>query len=150
MSFSALVKRMCLGMRIRSQSLLEEEMKGARSPASPLRDTAPGQCKHFVRAKVDAYENRIPAHYSKGHTFWVGQRGCGYAKQRRDEENGNQHPVVPHPHWQGIPFAINLQWRMLKKAGMRFPASLSILVGIKNTHDSRIPKLTIARGVRFG
>ncbi len=35
-------------------------------------DAAPGQCKHFVGVKMDAYENRIPIHYIKGHPFWVG------------------------------------------------------------------------------
>jgi len=47
------------GMRIRPQSLLEEEKKGERNPASPSRDTAPGFAKHFGRS-WNAYENRIP------------------------------------------------------------------------------------------
>ncbi len=47
--------------------------------------------------EMDAYENRIPIHYSKRHPFWVGQRGCEYA-QRRDEGKWGQHPGVgPHP-----------------------------------------------------
>jgi len=28
--------------------------------------------------------------------FWVGQEGCGYAKQRRDE-GGTNIPLLPHP-----------------------------------------------------
>ncbi len=31
---------------------------------------------------MDAYENRIPVHYIKGHTFWVGQEGCGYVQSK--------------------------------------------------------------------
>jgi len=39
--------------------------------ASPSRDTAP--FASLARASEwDAYENRIPIHYSKGHPFWVG------------------------------------------------------------------------------
>jgi len=30
------------------------------------------------------HENRIPIHYIKRHSFWVGQEGCGHA-QKRDE-----------------------------------------------------------------
>jgi len=37
------------GMRIRPQSLLGEEMKGERNPASPLRDTAPWWMQIAVR-----------------------------------------------------------------------------------------------------
>ena len=57
--------------------------------------------KAFSGVRLDAYENRIPIHYIKGHTFWVGQEGCGYERQSRDEGKWNQHPVVvPHPQWE--------------------------------------------------
>ncbi len=42
---------------------------------------------------MDAYENRIPIHYIKGHTFWVGQEGCGYA-QKGNKGNGTNIPLL--------------------------------------------------------
>ncbi len=56
------------------------------------------------------HENRIPIHYIKGHPFWVGQEGCGYA-QKGNEGNGTNIPLlyrIPigdyikrHSYWVG-------------------------------------------------
>ena len=61
------------------------------------------QC--FTMEKWNAsLEPHPQTHYIKGHTFWGGQRGCGYVyRQRRDEGQWYQHPVVvPHPQWDYI------------------------------------------------
>jgi len=61
------------------------------------------QC--FTMEKWNASREPHPqTHYIKGHTFWGGQRGCGYVyRQRRDEGQWYQHPVVvPHPQWDYI------------------------------------------------
>ncbi len=58
------------------------------------------QC--FTMEKWNAsLEPHPQTHYIKGHTFWGGQRGCGYVyRRRRDEGQWDQHPVVvPHPQW---------------------------------------------------
>ncbi len=35
--------------------------------------------RHGLPDERNAHENRIPIHYSKRDTFWVGQEGCGYS-----------------------------------------------------------------------
>jgi len=47
------------------------------------RDTAPG-LKAFSGVRVDAYENRIPIHYIKGHPFWVGRVILAIGSQTRN------------------------------------------------------------------
>ncbi len=67
------------------------------------------------------HENRIPSHYSKRHTFWVGQEGCGYA-QKRDEGKRtniqllyripNGDCIKRHSYWLGrVILAIGSQTR---------------------------------------
>ena len=66
--------------------------------------------------RVDAYENRIPIHYIKGHTFWVGQEGCGYA-QKRDEGKivVTNIPLYRIPNWglyqSDVAFGEGVSWR---------------------------------------
>ncbi len=59
--------------------------------------------------EMDAYENRIPIHYSKRHPFWVGQRGCGSGAEKHlsavgvdaSENRIPIHDIKRHAFWGG-------------------------------------------------